>query len=517
MAYSSDDDKAKGMGVAAVADGTAARDAASDDVAADGKQVRMLLEQLAAVLAEMDVMKDEDEEASAVPMDEARTAKLEELATRAEQLETQIERLRKIAARERQITARLSRSAPLPKQAASNPQTPAPNPEDRSMVASAPQSNVYAVPRRGYIRGFGSDPNAEQRAYAVGMWALGALYQNEPAKRWCAERGIEARDQSIGTATAGGNLVPTILSDSVIQLITEYGVVRPNVKIQPMPGPYLEIPRRTGGLQAFPMSEAQSTTVSTKTWDKVVLTARKWGCEVRLSNEVLADAVIDLASDITEEMARAFAFAEDNSTFNGDGSSSFQSITGIVSKLNATVTTGTGQSAVTTGQKGLYVSPSATSFETLSIADFTYLLATLPLYARGPGAKWYISPAGWAASMQRLALTSGSGTGLAGGNTQNQVEAALGLRFLGYPVVLTNALDGTLGSDPSKVKVVFGDLNLGVVLGDLRQITYRRSTERLFELDQTVMLGTARFDIAVHGTGSTTAAGPIVGLKTKAA
>jgi HK97 family phage major capsid protein len=356
------------------------------------------------------------------------------------------------------------------------------------------------------------------------MWALAALYGNAIAQRWCNEKGIkepEARDQSIATAVAGGNLVPTILSDSVIQLITEYGVARPNVKVQPMPGPYLEIPRRTGGLRAYAMGEAQSTTGSTKNWDKVILTARKWGCEVRLSNEVLADAVIDLASDITEEMARAFAFAEDDSTFNGDGGASYQSITGIIPKLTATVTTGTGGSAVTTGMKGLYTSAAATSFETISIADFTYLLASLPLFAR-QSAKWYISPVGWAASMQRLGLTSGSGTGLAGGNAQSDAENALGLRWMGYPVVLTNALDGTLGTDNSKVKVVFGDLSQGVVLGDLRTITYRKSTERLFELDQTIMLGTARFDINVHGVGDNTRvsgaqAGPIVALRTKAA
>lgn len=504
------DPENKDEGATAVAENETKRDV--DALPTDGKQVRLLLEQLTSILAEMGVLSDEADAADEA-MPEEKAAELEGLCKRADELRGRIDRLRKIAAKERELRGIVSRSAPAAGKGAA-PAKSDTTTEDRKMVAA--DSKPYAVPRRGHIRGFGSDAGAERRAYAVGQWALGYLYGNASARRWCAENGVlESRVQSEAVAAAGGNLIPTILSDQVIQLINEYGVFRPNAKVQPMPGPYLEIPRRTGGLTAYPMAENDSTQQSTKNWDKVTLTARKWGVEVRLSNEVLADAVIDLASDLTEEMARAFAYAEDNAGFNGDGSSAFQNITGIIPAMSVTTTTG-GQNPVVTGQKGMYTSAAAASFETFSVADFTYALATLPLYARA-NAKWYISPVGWAASMQRLALTSGSGTGLAGGNTQGDIENALGLRFMGYPVVLTNALDQTLGTDNSKVKVVFGDLSQGTVLGDLRAITYRTSTERFFELDQTVMLATSRFDIKVHGVGTQTAAGPIVCMKTKAA
>lgn len=491
-------------------------DAMNSDLAADGKQVRLLLEQLHTLLAEMGVLQDEMNSADENVATEEKMAELESLGTKADDLRARITRLRAIAAKDKEIRETLSASASAKTVRAATQPAATPS-EDRSMTPPASTPAPYAVPRIGHIRGFGSDADAVKRAFAVGQWALGFLFGKDSARRWCAENGImERRDQSEGSAAAGGNLIPVILSDTVIQLINQYGAFRPNVKVQPMPGPYLEIPRRTGGLTAYPMGEAQATTVSTKNWDKIALTARKWGTEVRLSNEVLADAVIDLASDLTEEMARAFAFAEDSAGFNGDGSSSYQSITGIIPAMAATTTTGSGQSAVTVGKKGMYTSAAATSFETLSIADFTYALATLPLYAK-QNAKWYISPVGWAAAMQRLALTSGAHTGLSGGNTQANLEQGMGPSFMGYPVVLCNALDQTLGTDNNKVKVIFGDLSQGVVMGMLRDITYRTSTERLFELDQTVMLATERFDVKVHGTGSATEAGPIVCLRTKAA
>jgi HK97 family phage major capsid protein len=122
--------------------------------------------------------------------------------------------------------------------------------------------------------------------------------------------------------------------------------------------------------------------------------------------------------------------------------------------------------------------------------------------------------------MQRLMLTSGAspGTGLSGGNTaENLAAGGSGERFMGIPVVLCNALDQTLGSDLNKAKVILADLTLGAVFGSLRDIEYRTSTERLFELGTTSMPSPARFDIKIHGVGTTTKPGPIVVMKTKAA
>lgn len=494
----------------------------------DSKQVRSLLEQLTSIVAEIGVLLDEEErkdgEDETAPVDDAamatRAAKLEELSARGESIRSQIDRLRKIAAKERELRGFVSRTT-APKAAA-----PATATENRSMPAetSAPVAKPFAAPSRGYVKGYGYGPEAERRAYAVGQWALGFLYGREESRRWCAENGVlEQRAQSVGTASLGGNLVPTILADQTIQLIDQYGQFKPNAKNVNMPGPYYEIPKRLNGLKMYPMGEGLATTTSDKAWEKVALTAKKWAVENRLSNEVLADAVIDLASDITEEMALAFAQGIDDTGFNGTGSTSgdpnYQGIKGVIPSMLETVTVGSGQSAVQTPLAGVYQSASATSFETFSIADFTLALAKVPLYARTPNLKWYVSPVGWAAAMQRLMLTSGAnpGTGLAGGNTADNLSGGTGPTFMGLPVVQCNALNATLGTDNDKVKVILADLSLGAIYGGLRDITYRTSTERLFELDTTIMQATARFDIRVHGVGTVSKPGPIIVMKTKAA
>ena len=488
--------------------------APADDVVADGKQVRMLLDTLASVLAEMGVLGDEGEEASAdapeaVEASAERTAKLEELATRAEAIKSQIERLRKIAAKEQELRAVLNRAAPAP--VIVKEETPA-TPEEKRM--SLPS---FAVPRVSHVRGFRPGPDVAERAYKGGMF-FRSVFGDAEAKRWVNDNAPEYRAQGYTTDSLGGNLVPTPLLDEVIVLVNEFGQFQPNVRNVTMTAETLRIPKRSGGLTGYWVSENNSISDSNAAWTQVNLVAKKLAVSNRLSNEILADSVIDLSSYIVTEIGRAFAKTIDDAGFNGDGTSTYGGITGVVKAMatkydaQGNVSTGAGGTAL----KGMYQSAAATGFETFSVADFTTAMAALPMYARA-NAKWFISPAGFAASMQRLALTSGSGTGLAGGNTQSDIGNALGLRFLGYPVVLCNVLDSTLGVDNSKVKVLFGDLELGAIYGDRKAMTIRTSTERYAELDQTLMVAVNRFDINVHGVGSTSEVGAIVAMQTKAA
>jgi HK97 family phage major capsid protein len=482
------------------------------DVVADGKQVKMLLDTLASVLAEMGVMGDEGEAASAEEPEAVaaeRTAKQEELLQRAEGLKNQIDRLRKIAAKEVQLRAVLNRAAPAP--------APVVVKEDAATITEEKPMSNFAVPRVSHVRGFRPGADVGERAYKAGQFFRSAFGDTE-AKRWINDNAPEYRAQGYTTDTLGGNLLPAPVLDEVIVLVNEFGQFVPNVRSVTMTAETLSIPKRSGGLTGYWVSENNTISDSNASWTRVNLVAKKLAVSNRLSNEILSDSLIDLSSYIVTEIGRAFAQTTDLAGFLGDGTSTYGGITGVVKALSTkydasgNVSTGAGGTAL----KGMYQSAAATSFETLSITDFTTAMAALPMYARS-NAKWFISPAGFAASMQRLALTSGSGTGLAGGNNQNDVQNALGLRFMGYPVVLVNVLDSTLGTDNSKVKVLFGDMELGAIYGDRKAMTIRTSTERYAELDQTLMVAVNRFDIAVHGTGSTSEVGTVVAMQTKAA
>lgn len=474
------------------------------DVVADGKQVKMLLDTLANVLAEMGVLGDEGEAASAETESEAasaeRTAKQEELLQRAESLKSQIDRLRKIAAKEVQLRAVLNRAAPAPAPVVV---------KDDATIVTEENPMTFAVPRVSHVRGFRPGADVGERAYKAGQFFRSAFGDAE-AKRWINDNAPEYRAQGYTTDTLGGNLLPAPVLDEVIVLVNEFGQFVPNVRSVTMTAETLSIPKRSGGLTGYWVSENNTISDSNAAWTRVNLVAKKLAVSNRLSNEILADSLIDLSSYIVTEIGRAFAKTIDDAGFNGDGTSAFGGITGVVKAMEAT----TGTSPVVP-LAGRYRSAAATSFETFSITDFTTAMAALPMYARS-NAKWFISPAGFAASMQRLALTSGSGTGLAGGNNQNDVQNALGLRFMGYPVVLVNVMDSVLGADSAKTKVLFGDLELGAIYGDRKAMTIRTSTERYAELDQTLMVAVNRFDIAVHGVGTSSEVGAVVAMQTKA-
>jgi HK97 family phage major capsid protein len=350
--------------------------------------------------------------------------------------------------------------------------------------------------------------DAEKRAYTIGMWALAAFNKNAWAAQWCQDQGIplkrvndnadwegRASQQAENINSTGGFLVPDVLSDIIIVLREQYGVFRREAKVIPMGSDTLTMPRRDAGLTAYFTSENTATTASNKVWSAVELVAKKLSALVLYPTELAEDAIINLADDLAGEIAYAFALKEDQCGFTGDGTSTYGGITGITNKM-LNISSNKSLVVATTGH---------TTYATLTLTDFHSATAALPLYAQ-PGAKWYCSRAAFAASMERLAYAGG-------GNTTLTIGGGFGLSFLGYPVVLSQVLDATLGSNVNTLGIIFGDLSLGVTMGDRRGITIKSSDQRYFELDQLALLGTERFDINCHDVGTAAAAGPLVGLQ----
>ena len=66
--------------------------------------------------------------------------------------------------------------------------------------------------------------------------------------------------------------------------------------------------------------------------------------------------------------------------------------------------------------------------------------------------------------------------------------------------------------------MLLGDLKLASKLGDRRQVSIAMSnaayvgSTSMFETDQVAIRGTERFAINAHDVGSSSAAGPVVGL-----
>lgn len=333
-------------------------------------------------------------------------------------------------------------------------------------------------------------------AYKAGQFLRAVGWNDPKAALWCREHGVDLLASQSGMNTtansAGGYLVPLELESAIIRLVDEYGVFRRNARVVPMASDSLMIPRRTGGLSAYWVNENSDATVSQITYDAVQLTAKKLQAVCRYSSEIGEDAVVSIADEIAREMAQAFAYSEDVAGFNGDGTSTYGGVYGATVKLAA----GSTYTALTGN----------TAFSTLDLEDFEGIAGSLPLWARN-GAAWFISPQGFAASMQRLAWA-------AGGNTTANIAGGTGMSFLGYPVVLSTVLNSTLTAQTSTIIALFGNMNMAVTLGTRRGITIKMAGERYIEFDQVGVFGTQRLDINVHEIGTASAAGPLLALKT---
>jgi len=367
----------------------------------------------------------------------------------------------------------------------------------RAAAVRQSEANAITVPasvkRHAKLKAFRGDL-AEERAYSCGQWLLATFGRDEHAAQFCRDHGIQA-SMSGGSNMLGGVLVPDEFENAVIDLREERGVFRRNCRVRPMAGDTLIIPRRTGGLTGYYVGDNTEITASDKGWDNVQLTARKLGVLAKWSSELNEDAVISLADDLASEIAYAFANAEDLAGFIGDGTSTYGGITGLKNALQA----GSEVTAITGN----------TAFSTLDLADFESMVGKLPIYAQ-QNAKWFISKAGWAASMLRL-------VDAAGGNTIADLSAGATPRFLGYEVVWSQVMNSTLTAQTSTEGLVFfGDLAQAVAFGSRRGIELAISADRYFEYDQLGIRGTERFDIVAHEVGTSSVPGSIIQLNTPA-
>lgn len=343
---------------------------------------------------------------------------------------------------------------------------------------------------------------AAERAYRAGKFYLATLYGSHDAQDWCDRNGIKWNDrgrQSLAMAenvnSAGGFLVPEEFEQSIIDLREDYGVFRQNARVVPMASDTRVVPRKSTRLTAYYVDEnpASAITQSAATFDMVRLTAKKLATLTLYSSEIGEDAIVSLGDDITRDIALAFANAEDEAGFNGDGTSTYGGIMGLKNVLAAGSTP-----AITTGA-------THTSFGTLTLTDFHIITGTLPEYARA-GAKWFISSVGFANSMERLAYAGG-------GNTIGNIQDGSSRQFLGYPVVISQVLLASTGASTSTIFGYFGNMTMSSTFGSRRGVTVAMSDQRYFEFDQIGIRGTQRYDIANHETGTASVAGAILAMK----
>lgn len=374
--------------------------------------------------------------------------------------------------------------------------------QDAPLAAAQARKVLYTSHLKAFkdVRGEnGILVRAEDQAYRIGRWAKAAFFHDAESAAWCKANGLPlTRAQAENVNTSGGFLVPEEMMAAIIVLREVYGVARQEAQVIPMGRDTMNWPRRTGGTTAYFVGENTAVTQSQVAFDSINLTARKAAQLVLLSNEIAEDAIVQIGDLVTDEVAYAFSALEDNCLVNGDGTSTYGGIKGLV----PLATDSTRASSKFTAASG------HNTFALLDNTDLTGLMGTLPFYVyQGRNVKWHCSQLAFDTLFGRLMAAGG-------GNRIDTLTGELVYRYLGYPVRIWQQMPNVATSLATKPMLWFGDMRRAVAFGERRQMTLRRSDERYFDQDSFAILGTERFDIQCHDVGGASGAlaGPLVAL-----
>ena len=439
--------------------------------------LKRLQDRAAAIAARMSDLAASEERS------EEQTTELRRLSDEADKVKADLEFEGTLAAKEAELRAVVEKAAPVAIAA----------PVEERKVEIRP-----LLPSYRSLRAFNDGPEAVESAYRCGRWLRAHVFKNADDIRWCRDHGVEARAMNEASNSAGGALVPEEFANRVIRLVEEFGTFPPAAENVTMTRDTMIIPKRITGTTAYFVGEGSAISESEPTYSQVNLVAKKLAVSCRMSTEVVEDALVSLADAVATEFATSLAYKVDLCGWLGeqDNAGLYGGIHGIVPKIDRP-----DHAASVVTAEALN-----TSFESLDIEDFLKAVGKLPLYARA-GAAWYISPAGFAASISRLKYAGG-------GNTVENIGGAAGETFLGYPVRLVHVMNSTLGADSSKVKVLFGNLGLSSIYARRRDFSVRLYDQVYAVNDQLLLQGTMRFDINHHSLGTATEPGPVIALKT---
>ena len=403
-----------------------------------------------------------------------RDLELETLTADAAKLAKKIDFERSVADSAKNLRTVVDRCAPAPEVT-----------EERSEKV-----RIEAVPFSGRLRAF---ENAKD-AYSVGMW-FKAKAGDADAKRWCQDHGVEARAQGSTSATLGGAFVPDVLSSTVIRLVDQYSAFAQNATNVVMPSDVVLFPRRTAGASAAWIDENVAITASDPTSNQVTLTAKKVTGAVVIASELLQDSIVSIADWIAAELALSLSNAVEAAAWSGNPANA-PGVAGLV-------TTHTGGLLASSGATfaASLVTAAGDTPDEVTKANLLAMMGSLPQHSR-QGAKWFCSPFFFASCMQALDLAQGGSVGLGQG---------MGLTFLGSPVVLTDRLPS--GTDSTGViMALYGNMANSSYYGIRRAIEIASSDQVNFLSDQTVIRAVARVAITHANLGSSTVAGPMIGL-----
>ena len=345
------------------------------------------------------------------------------------------------------------------------------------------------------LKGF-TGPHAERDAYFAGMWLKAMATGDGDAVQFCKDNGLRINaQQKESTDSLGGYLTPRVLSSAIWELQNEVGLAPRVCDVIPMTTDKVDVPKLTAGPSVYYTAEGASITESTATFGQINLSLVAKKMLVLISNELMQDSIIDVASRIAQRCAYELANQLDAEFVLGDGSG-YGGQTGIID-------------AAAAGSK-VTLSSGETSWSDVTLADLNTLVGTLPS-AYHLNASFICSRAFKSQVIDKLLYAAGGNTvdSIAG---PSSAPGAAGFLF-GRPIYTTDHMPADAAD---KAAIGFGDWAKCVALGVRSGVDIAMSSEYAFDKSCTTIRAEQRTNIQVHEPGTASACGGYALLMTAA-
>jgi HK97 family phage major capsid protein len=335
---------------------------------------------------------------------------------------------------------------------------------------------------------------SEKDAFKAGRFYQAVLGGNEGAKRYCEENGVDFKALTSGVEGSAGLFVLPQIETAIIRLVAQYGVARSQMKVVTTNSATHQFFKWVSGNTAYFVGEQGTPTSTDAAWQTINLTPKTIAALTKYSLQLDADSAINLASQITQELAFAHSILEDQSCFIGDGTSTYGGIVGALYKFRQIFEAAGGTWGTNMAYLGGAQIASGNAYSEVVLNDFVQTTSKVAQYP-GINPKWYINKITADQTMWRLWY------GLSGNQSADLVNG-VPTKFLGYPVVYVNAMPSTEAND--QVMALFGDLTMSSVFCDRQgiQISTNTQGDTNWLTRSAQVMSVARFDCVTHDVGN---------------
>lgn len=305
----------------------------------------------------------------------------------------------------------------------------------------------------------------------------------ETRKSVSADMRAIARNEKAGffeySDQAGGYLVPSEVHSEIMRIAETTGIVPRDARKMDASAPELEVPQYTGSvLQGEYIGEDQELDETDLDLGVSRLFRKDWGVIFRLSNNLIADARVDLADWLIGLAGEGLAYRIDREGFMG-GTFVGSPFVGLLGSGDVTVQTlGSGK----------------TDFEDFDMAEASTAIGSVKTPALS-NAAFYLHRTVWAKLVAKKDATSGIYEFSQDNSALMSFRRANGIQpvgmIQGYPVYTTDVLPANSATAVSTKFGVFGNLNLGLYFADYGPVAVAKSTDatvggkNLFRAQQT--------------------------------